>query len=792
MRVPSEPHGKKPTTILTSLFALSAIQRFCTCRRPHQVLAGKSPDGRNWTAVASPYWPELTHVWARLCGPPPTVSEEVPSASHVAGFGFGNEDCSIDSLLSEMAFNPSGKTTVFTSAVRVAAGIQSLSRSLPTILPEFLGPEAHLACARKLQHPFARPPPISPQIARALDLHRRHGDRIPEYRSQLSALFRRLAVVVFSANSFLVDRVHRWLMPILRKRNIRFMVEVNFILGYKDHDFFVDLTFGLPMLGWARHSPVLIQRLSASPLSLDSFDLDLDSHNRAILESIGPSKSAELDDMAWVKCLEDFANGGLVGPFDSLEAVVRALGGLIPRLIRRFAILEQHGGATLPSARVIDDCLSGGQNSFTATSACHKPCDLDLWCMLLRIAAEFFHAKLMGSTSDFKSAYRQITAAPEQARAFVVAMRNPVLKRVVFGIAVSQLFGSGSAPLNFSRFPAWCVFVLCSAFGLLSDHCVDDILFVELFSSCFSGFRAWRDFACDCGWDIPDKKSPPPASKFRTLGADTDLARFPEGEILLRPAADRVSRVLADLRSIHENRHLTPAFAGRLFGRMMFASSQYFMKFGRCMLRPFSRRQHERRSGWNPQLEAACRFWIKNISCGKPREVPVHLHNIPVAVSYSDGEGTGCVGVALWAPCGKTVAGRMVVPDAIRDLWSRAMVAGEAYDIYELEAIGPALVLSNFGHLLQDCAWFHFIDNACALSSFIKGSSSVLSADCIASFTSELAAKKNLWTWFDRVDTKSNPVDGLSRGDLEGEWELMDITFPSDLLLSLRAYLHRS
>ena len=210
------------------------------------------------------------------------------------------------------------------------------------------------------------------------------------------------------------------------------------------------------------------------------------------------------------------------------------------------------------------------------------------------------------------------------------------------------------------------------------------------------------------------------------------------------------------------------------------------------MLRPFSRRQHERRSGWNPQLEAACRFWIKNISCGKPREVPVHLHNIPVAVSYSDGEGTRGVGVALWAPCGKTLAGRMVVPDTIRDLWSRAMVAGEAYDIYELEAIGPALVLSNFGHLLQDCAWFHFIDNACALSSLIKGSSSVLSADCIASFTSDLAAKKNLWTWFDRVDTKSNPVDGLSRGDLEGEWELMDITFPSDLFLSLRAYLHRS
>ena len=91
---------KKPTTILKTMLALSSIQRYCFCKCPHQVLAGKSPDGRNWTAVASPYWPELTHVGARLCGPPPTVSEEVPTASRVAGFGFGNEDCSLDGLLS--------------------------------------------------------------------------------------------------------------------------------------------------------------------------------------------------------------------------------------------------------------------------------------------------------------------------------------------------------------------------------------------------------------------------------------------------------------------------------------------------------------------------------------------------------------------------------------------------------------------------------------------------------------------------------------------------------------------
>ena len=98
---------------------------------------------------------------------------------------------------------------------------------------------------------------------------------------------------------------------------------------------------------------------------------------------------------------------------------------------------------------------------------------------MLRIAVEFFDYSLVGSTSDVEAAYRQITAATEQARPFIVAMWDPVKGCVAYSIAVSQLFGSGSAPLNFLRFPAWYVYALGMTFGLLSHHRVDNILFVE-------------------------------------------------------------------------------------------------------------------------------------------------------------------------------------------------------------------------------------------------------------------------------------------------------------------------
>ena len=124
---------------------------------------------------------------------------------------------------------------------------------------------------------------------------------------------------------------------------------------------------------------------------------------------------------------------------------------------------------------------------------------------------------------------------------------------------------------------------------------------------------------------------------------------------------------------------------------------------GRALLRAYSRRQHElTRFALNPQIIAATRFWLENIHTLKPREVPVSLADQPVFVSYSDGEGEGAaVGIALWCPCGKVVGGYMQLPDEVRSVWSRASTAGAEYNIFEIEAVGPALVLANFGDLIH-------------------------------------------------------------------------------------------
>ena len=126
----------------------------------------------------------------------------------------------------------------------------------------------------------------------------------------------------------------------------------------------------------------------------------------------------------------------------------------------------------------------------------------------------------------------------------------------------------------------------------------------------------------------------------------------------------------------------------------------------------------------------------------------------------------------------------------MRDVWSRQGTAGDHYDIFEIEAIGPALILHNFGwKFVDDCMWIHYIDNDAALATLVNGSSSVLSGEVITSYTHSMASQKGLWTWFDRVSSSDNPVDKLSRGEMEGPWKLVPIAFPPALLLSLREYL---
>ena len=162
-----------------------------------------------------------------------------------------------------------------------------------------------------------------------------------------------------------------------------------------------------------------------------------------------------------------------------------------------------------------------------------------------------------------------------------------------------------------------------------------------------------------------------------------------------------------------------------------------------------------------------------------------------MVVSYSDGEGSDAgFGVAIWSQGAPPLAAFMEVPTVVRDLWTRQrMTTWDEYrDIYEIEAIGPVMVLHLWPQLLKRALWIHFIDNSAAQASLVKGSSSVQSGDVIVGHTWQLVADLQANLWVERVHTKSNPVDGLSRRRFEGPWaSVIEATFPEQLVRELRA-----
>ena len=171
--------------------------------------------------------------------------------------------------------------------------------------------------------------------------------------------------------------------------------------------------------------------------------------------------------------------------------------------------------------------------------------------------------------------------------------------------------------------------------------------------------------------------------------------------------------------------------------------------------------------------------------------VPTNLSERRRIVSCSDGEGSEAgVGVALWESGTQVVRAEILrVPEEVRILLDRQKNLGRFNDIFEIEAVGPLVLLENFPDLFRGSLWLHFLDNAAALSNLVNGSSSVIQGDILIGATWSQDHRLQVFPWFDRVDTKSNPVDGLSRGRLDGPWKLESLAFPESLLRALRQVL---
>ena len=169
---------------------------------------------------------------------------------------------SVESLLSDMGFKVAGNSDVATVAMRVTAGVQPTGRSMPQLLSDGLGPDDHLTVAKSLTHPMARPPSLPSYVQSAVDAQKEMPLDLNNARMKVMKELEILAVACDSDNKLILKAVHPYIRPIVAKRNFAFMREVTYLCQGFDFNLVIDYVFGLPMLGWARHSPIMLQRQS--------------------------------------------------------------------------------------------------------------------------------------------------------------------------------------------------------------------------------------------------------------------------------------------------------------------------------------------------------------------------------------------------------------------------------------------------------------------------------------------------------------------------------------------------
>jgi len=670
----------------------------------------------------------------------------------------------------------------------LAGGLQPTRRRPAQLIPNGLQPHEHLDYALKESHPFTSSSSSKNSVLLALEWSPNNPVDLVTRRSEVSAIVVRLGAATKRENGLLLETLDKNVLKVLRAfgdKDIVLMRELSYVAQTSDNEAAMWMALGIPMRGWAPPANGMATRIKPPTEVYSEWIHSRSERNAKVLLSVKPSGDYVLDDSSFSKTMEEVKAGVICGPFYDLCDLKFGL----PCLAPRHGIWEEHGEAVAPSVRNIDDLLFGEQNDVTGTMSSHKPTDVDALVAQVRAATVRFGCdELIGWKSDYSKAFKQVPSSPGQIEDFVVCQHDPHMQCPAYFKTFSQLFGGKSAPLNFSRYPEWASEVMSSLWAVPATSCVDDAISVERASTASSAREAWICFTSLTGWKISMEKSPEPSKRFIVIGVCLDLRPWPNSDPLVSVTEKRLESLDAIIRRILIAKLLACGQASSLAGKLGFTITAAFGRVGRAKLRPIINRSYSRAKTLDAKLLSCLLWWLRLFYIYRPRPIPCSLQALPTIISYSDGEGKyGGVGAAAWVPwLEHPVAVFGEVPADIRKMWAGMAGIPDYRDIYLVEAIGPLLLLCTFPRLMRNALWIHYVDNESAESSLISGTSALPAADHIVGLTWEICARRSLLPYFDRVESKANPVDGLSRGKMEGTWrEVEKAIFPEDHLKSL-------
>ena len=672
------------------------------------------------------------------------------------------------------------------SALYAGLGTQRFSgnssRGLDHLLPPGLGKEDHILQSAGLPSPFRPIPWPDLDVQYVIEGVAAWRRQLVPYSQKLRHVLDTVARAVRPLEEFLNGLRCPSSQRVAQAKRPGFLATMTVLLRWPDLVQAQLMVLGYPIVGDFVESGVF--------RSIRGEDTP------ALSEWLGPSAGQEVDlllqrgppryfrEIYEVTCEE--IEKGFCGPFLSKLEVDDLFGEGQWRPFERFMVIQSDG-----KQRCIDNARKSGHNRHTTmfetictTSVDFIACTTSMLLEEVGEDREWLQVRL--GTDDLPDAYRGLPVHPDHQRFSIISLFHPQ-RGWQFSLLFGLAFGLGSAVVSFNRLPLFGIAMARRCTMSCSASYYDDQLALEFLPD----FNV-SQLGVQCVFKLlgappqPSKAFSPAANRYY-LGTSVHTGDCAlSAMVRFQPKLTTTHKILPLLDEACQSRLLARDLAGRLRGDLNWMYSMC-AGFGGKLAGPLLSKCQQADSTTLSAEEIYTLEMLRHLVANyRPREVPLLHRDSPVLRVYSDASFEGGelrLGWVLFPPGCQPVGGTCLVPPAVLQSWNVRQ-----QQIFPGESLCGLLVpwLHPQSFCSADVVWF--IDNESAVASLIKASSDQPDVHRIVQTSQAVLQALGARTWFEWIDTESNPSDGLSRDGLfdvwtqSQGWSLKDYSFPPELL----------
>ena len=672
-------------------------------------------------------------------------------------------------------------------------------RGLDHLLQPGLGREKHIAAATALPSPYRPGTTTDPDLRFAAFTMATWGPFIGPWREQQLLLLMGLAEAVRPLTEALRRRMPETVKRVAGKKDPALIALFAVLLRWPDRHLAVEYVKGHQIVGHIEPSGVFRSRggreISEEELAKGFMGDEAVTFIDGIMSRPPRRDSADIEKLM----VAETEKGYQSKPVPKAEMDLRyGVGGWRPMPL---FINEEAGG----KQRLIANAKGGGHNAWTSDEETlfviavgfaadathmileecilhHLPPNASQWPTEEILAALPEWARCGLGCDDMVDAFRQSPVAPEQQGVNVVAFFAPSKEGWRFSEVYGLVYGMKSSVLHFNRFPSLTAAVARRMGGAATGPYVDDFTAVDFLAAGGSGQEFANGVLRACGGALGPDKHKPPREQQVMLGVNVRMdGVLNEGTILFEPREETVHKIVDMSEGLLRKRSCTPAEAAKLRGMASWAAGNTFGRIGRLGLRALKTRQYQKDDSTHldEQLQMGLRFLVEvlprlgprtaRIVGPTPRPVVVYSDaSWPESMSMEEAVRTGeppRLGWVAFTPGERPRGFSMALGrEFVSVLFPREtqILAAEAV------AILTALIVSPEIFRGKEVVWF--VDNEAAVSSLIRGTSRAEDVGHIAACTQLAMMELSCSTWFEWIDSASNPADGLSRDGVSDQW----------------------